>query len=284
MDAPPPEYVESLDGTPLALYRLGSGRRVVIISGALATAAASLPLAASLAEAGLQGIAYDRRGRGASGDAAAYAPEREVEDLRAILDATADATGGATGAAREGPAAVLGHSAGGALALLAAAAGVPMAHLFLSEPPLRFGRHEPPADLADRLRDLADEGRGEEAVLCFLRENVQLPEAAIAQLRAAHSFGELVALARTTSYDTRLVASVSTPTSKMLGTGVPTTVLRGASTLPLVVTATRRLAAAMPTAELVVVPESRDHRVDPQGTTREILARHPRTAQATSNS
>lgn len=70
----------------------------------------------------------------------------------------------------------------------------------------------------------------------------------------------------------------------MLGTGVPTTVLRGASTLPLVVTATRRLAAAMPTAELVVVPESRDHRVDPQGTTREILARHPRTAQATSNS
>ncbi|MGH3678973.1 MAG: alpha/beta fold hydrolase [Natronosporangium sp.] len=246
----------------------------MIVGGALATAAASLPLAAALADAGLQGIAYDRRGRGASGDAATYAPEREVEDLRAVLDATAGPAGGAV----VGPAAVFGHSAGAALALLAAAAGVPMAHLFLSEPPLRFGHQEPPADLADRLRDLADQGRDDEAVLCFLRENVQLPDPVITQLRAADSFGELVALARTTSYDTRLVAAVSTPTATMLAIRMPTTILRGAATTPLVLAATDRLAGAMPAAELVVVPESRDHRVDPGGTTRVILARHRRRA------
>lgn len=257
----PPESAESLDGTPIAFCRFGSGRPVVIVSGALSTAAASHPLATSLAEAGLQGIAYDRRGRGASGDSATYAPEREVEDLRAVVDAIGR------------PAAVLGHSAGAALALLAAAAGVPMAHLFLSEPPLRFGHDEPPVDLADRLRNLAEAAQGDAAVLCFLRENVHLPEEAIAQIQASDSFDELVGLAHTTSYDTRLVAAVSTPTPQMLTIGVPTTILRGAPTAPLIITATDRLADAIPGAELVVVPESRDHRVDTHGTTREILAR-----------
>ncbi|HEX4818116.1 MAG TPA: alpha/beta fold hydrolase [Nonomuraea sp.] len=261
MNEQPPEYAVSLDGTRIAFQRFGSGRPVVIVSGALSTAAASGPLATSLAEAGLQGIAYDRRGRGASGDTAPYAPEREIEDLRAVVDAIGS------------PVAVLGHSAGAALSLFAAAVGVPMAHLFLSEPPLRFGHDEPPADLADRLWTLAEEGRGEEAVLCFLRENVGVPEQAIGQLRASEAFGELVRLARTTSYDTRLVAAVSTPTPKMFATDVPTTILRGARTTPLIITATEHLADAIPGAELVVVPESHDHLVDPHGTTREISTR-----------
>ena len=45
----------------------------------------------------------------------------------------------------------------------------------------------------------------------------------------------------------------------MLQVEVPTTILRGEPTMPLLVSATERLAAAMPQAELVVVPESRDH-------------------------
>jgi hypothetical protein len=39
------------------------------------------------------------------------------------------------------------------------------------------------------------------------------------------------------------------------------------------VSACDRLAAAMPGVELVVVPESHDHAVDPTGTVREVLAR-----------
>ena len=73
-------------------------------------------------------------------------------------------------------------------------------------------------------------------------------------------------------YDNRLVASVSTPTAAMLGVDVPTTLLRGDPTLPLIVTAVE-LAAAMPGTELVVVPESHDHGVDPGGTVREVRAR-----------
>src|SRR5215217_2886926 len=174
---------------------------------------------------------------------------------------------------RSGVPVVLGHSSGAVLSLFAAAEGVPMTHLFLSEPPLRFGQNEPPADLADRLRVLVDKGENEEAVLLFLREEVGMPEPAIEQFRASAAFAGLVPLAQTTVYDNLLVASVSTPTAAMLGVDVPTTLIRGDPTVPLIVTAVERLAAAMPGTELVVVPESHDHGVDPTATVREVRSR-----------
>jgi pimeloyl-ACP methyl ester carboxylesterase len=260
-DRPTTLHAESADGTRIALHRFGAGRPVVFVGGAFSTAAAAAPLAAAFAGAGLQGVTYDRRARGDSGDTAPYAPEREAEDLRAVIDAIG------------GAAVVLGHSSGAVLALLAAAGGVPMTHLFLSEPPLRFGRDEPPADLATRLQDLVDRGDDEQAVLLFLREDVGLPEPAVEQFRASPTFAGQVTLARSAVYDHRLVASVSTPTAAMLGVDVPTTILRGDPTMPLLVTAAERLAAAMPGADLVVVPESHDHGVDPAGTVREVRAR-----------
>jgi len=59
----------------------------------------------------------------------------------------------------------------------------------------------------------------------------------------------------------------------MLDVRVPTTILRGEPTFPMLVAAADRLAALMPHAELVVVPESHDHGVDPFGTVREIRSR-----------
>jgi alpha-beta hydrolase superfamily lysophospholipase len=128
----PIQYAESSDGTRIAYRRFGSGRPIVFVGGATSTAEAAGPLAAAFAEAGLQGVAYDRRGRGDSGDTAPYAPQRETE---------------------------------------------------------------------------------------------------------------------------------------------ATTLLRGDPTVPLIVTAVEQLAAAMPGTELVVVPESHDHGVDPAGTVREVRAR-----------
>jgi pimeloyl-ACP methyl ester carboxylesterase len=186
-------YAESSDGTRIAYRRFGSGRPVVFVGGALSTAEAADPLAAAFAEAGLQGVTYDRRGRGDSGDTAPYTPEREAEDLRAVIDAVG------------GAAVVLGHSSGAVLSLFAAAGGVPMTHLFLSEPPLRFRQNEPPADLADGLQALVDQGENEEAVLLFLRDDVGMPERAIEQLHGSRAFGGLVPLAQTTVYDNRLV-------------------------------------------------------------------------------
>jgi pimeloyl-ACP methyl ester carboxylesterase len=255
------DYTTSADGTRIAYHQLGSGRPVVVVVGALSTAASGRPLAEAFAATGLQGVCWDRRGRGDSGDTPPYTPQREVEDLRAVIDAVG------------GDAVVLGHSAGAVLALLAAGAGVPMTHLFASEPPLRFGEDEPPADLAGRLQTLVDQGQLAEAVLTFQRENVRLSEPMIEQLQESPDFPGLVSLAQTTVYDTLLIASVSTPTPAMLGTSVPTTILHGEPAAPVLVTACNRLAAALPGADLVVVPESHDHAVDPAGTVREVLDR-----------
>ena len=138
---------------------------------------------------------------------------------------------------------------------------------------MRFGQGEPPADLSERLQALVDKGEQDEAVLLFLRENVGLPEPAIQGLRSSPEFGDLVPLAQTVVYDSQLVASVSTPTPPMLDVDVATTILRGEHTMPMLVSAVDRLRAAMPAADFTVVPESRDHGVDPVGTVREIEAR-----------
>ena len=255
------EHVVSADGTRIALERVGEGTPVVIVGGAFSTSAGGAPLAAELAALGLQGVTVDRRARGESGDTRPYAPVREAEDLAAVVDAVG------------GRAVVLGHSSGAILALLAAAEGVPVSHLFLSEPPFRFGVALPAEDLPDRLQTLVDEGRPEEAVAVFQREGIGLPDPVIEQIRQSPMFPQLVAVAQSTVYDAALSAAVSTPTEAMLGVGMPVTILRGEPTVPMLVAAAERLAAAMPSAELVVVPESHDHAVDPPATARLVRDR-----------
>jgi len=257
------ELVESADGTRIAFEPIGSGTPVLIVGGAFSTADAGRPLAAALAALGLQGVVMDRRGRGESGDTRPSAPFREAEDVTAVIEALG------------GRAAVFGHSSGAVLALFAAGEGAPASHLFLSEPPFRFGAPGPAPDLADRLRALVDEGRPAEAVVLFQREGIGLPDAVIEQLRASPMFAGLVRVAGSTAHDAALTELVATPTPAMTGVGQPVVILRGEPTVPMLVTAAERLAAAMPTADLVVVPESHDHGVDPEATARLVRARIP---------
>lgn len=255
------EHATSADGTPIAFHRTGSGTPVVVVGGAFSTSAAGAPLAAALAEEGFEAVTVDRRGRADSGDTPPYAPEREAEDLAAVI------------AAVGGRAAVLGHSSGAVLALLAAAEGAPVSHLFLSEPPFHFGVDPTAEDMPHRLQALVDAGTPEDAVSLFQREVVGLPDQVVQQIRSSPMFASLVPLAQSVVYDALLTAAVGTPTPAMTGVAVPTTILRGEPTFPMLVAATDRLAAAMPDAELVVVPESRDHGVDPAATARLIASR-----------
>jgi len=255
------EIATSADGTPIAFERVGEGPVVVIVNGALSTASDAGRLASALVDVGFRAVTWDRRSRGSSGDARGSAPEREVEDLAAVIEAAG------------GRAIVLGHSSGAVLALVAASLGVPIDALFLSEPPLRFGVDEPPDDLAERLQRLVDRGDSAEAVVTFQLENVGLPKDMVDQMRASDMFDGLLPLAQSTVYDTRLVAQVSTPTPEMLTVSQPVTVLRGEQTFRMLVTAADRLADEIDHAELVVVPESVMHRPDPAATARVIRAR-----------
>ena len=254
----------SADGTPIAYEHTGDGPVVVIVGGALSTAADAAPLARALAASGFGAVTYDRRARGSSGDARGSTPQDEAEDLAAVIAATG---------APAGEASVLGHSSGAVLALFAASTGARVRALFLSEPPFRFGIGEPADDLADRLQRLVDEGRGEDAVATFQLEGVELPRDLVEGMRAAGRLTPLAPLAQSTVYDVQLTRQVSTPTAQMLSVGVPVTILRGEQTFPLLVDAADRLAREMDTAELVVVPESVMHRPDPEATARIVRER-----------
>ena len=72
--------VRSRDGTQIAFERTGDGPPVVLVGGALSDRQAAANLATSLAPS-FSVIAFDRRGRGDSGDNPPYAVEREIEDL-----------------------------------------------------------------------------------------------------------------------------------------------------------------------------------------------------------
>jgi pimeloyl-ACP methyl ester carboxylesterase len=110
------ETVTSADGTAIAFTRAGAGPAVVLVDGAMCyrTNGPMGPLAERLTDH-FTVYTYDRRGRGESGDTRPYAVEREVEDLAALV------------AHAGGSASVYAMSSGGALALRATAAGVPLA-------------------------------------------------------------------------------------------------------------------------------------------------------------
>lgn len=255
------KHVTSADGTLIAMHEDGAGPTIVIINGALSTAHDAAEIARAFADAGLRAITYDRRARGDSGDSDIAAPEREVEDLAAIIAASGPDT------------AVIGHSSGAVLALFAAGQGVPISRLFLSEPPFRFGEDDPAPDLEDRLQAFVDDGHPEEAVVLFQREGVGLPEAFIEQFRASPAFAQIAPLGRSTVYDTMVTRRVSTPSAEMRVVRMPVTILCGVETMPILATAASRLAEVMPDAEFLQVPESVGHRMDPEATARIVAAR-----------
>lgn len=250
--------VTSADGTEISFRTTGAGPTVVIVNGALSTAADAAPLADALAKEGFRAVSWDRRARGASGDRAGSTPEDEVADLAAV----AAAVGGAD--------AVLGHSSGAVLALYAASRGVATGALFLSEPPIDFEGQGFGPDIPARLQELVDAGESEEAVAAFQRDVVGLPASMVETGRENGQLAALAPLAQSTVYDAQLTLRLRQPDAKLFTVDESVTVLRGEQTFPLLVAAADRLAQEISGAELIVVPESVMHRPDPAATARVV--------------
>lgn len=251
----------SADGTSIAFSSRGDGRTVVIVNGALSTAADAGPLADALVDAGFRAVTWDRRARGGSGDRAGSGPDDEVADLAAVIDASG------------GTDAVLGHSSGAVLALCAAAQGVPTGALFLSEPPIDFDGSGYGPDLAERLQTLVDDGQPADAVATFQLEAVGLPREMVDAGRTNGMLDALAPLGQSTVYDVRLTSRVRQPDRELFEVATPVTVLRGAQTFPFLMGSSDRLAAEVPGAVLVIVPESVMHRPDPIATARVVAER-----------
>lgn len=249
----------SADGTTLAYDRVGTGPALVFVPGVFNLRDTCAPVADELQDA-FTCFTYDRRARGDSGDTQPYAVEREVEDLRAVIDAAG------------GSAAVFGYSSGAVLALRAAAEGLPIERLFLYEPPFRFDDEEPvaPADLPQQLQQMVDEGRTDEVVTTFQLRAIGLPAEVVAGIRQAPFFPALQAMAQSVVHDAAITTSMKVPTPEMAAVGVPTLVLRGGRTWPSLVTAAERLATLLPQGRLQVLPEAVDHGLEPVATARAV--------------
>ncbi|HEU5392627.1 MAG TPA: alpha/beta hydrolase, partial [Streptosporangiaceae bacterium] len=161
-------------------------------------------------------VTYDRRGRGDSGDTEPFAPEREYEDLAAVA-----------AAAGHEPPFVFGHSSGAAIALRAAAAGLPVAGIAAYEAPfLNADTPRPAADPADHIRDLVSSGRRREAVAFWMSEVVRLPDEMLAQMDGALWVAALEPLAPTLLYDLAVTAG-GVPTSELGRITAPVLILGG---------------------------------------------------------
>ncbi|WP_242454479.1 BTAD domain-containing putative transcriptional regulator [Bailinhaonella thermotolerans] len=201
--APPPpggdqDVVAGPDGSPISVRRRGRGPRLVLVGGALTDQTDFHALAVRLSRT-FEVVTYDRRGRGASGDAPPYDVAKEIGDLGAVL--------GGEGAA------VLGLASGGVLAAEAAAAGLPITHLIMLEPPFILPGSRPPvpAGLAARLTALIEAGRAGDAVEDFLTTAALLSSETVAAMRALPRWRDLEAMAATIPHDLAVMGDFTLP-------------------------------------------------------------------------
>ncbi|ADB34832.1 alpha/beta hydrolase fold-1 [Kribbella flavida DSM 17836] len=244
------DKVTSADGTAIAYDRLGNGPAAVLVCGGSVDRMSNAPLAALLAEH-YTVYNYDRRGRGDSGDAEVYAVEREFEDLEAVF------------AAAGGSAHLYGTSSGAALALLAAASGLPVNRLALWEPPyiLEGGRPRPPANTAQIFRDFVAAGRRDAAAEYFMAEVVGLPAEFVAMAKASPWWPAQEALAHTLAYDATVMGDYSVPVDALGRVTVPTQVLTGGASWSWMVESNQAVVAGLPDGSHRTLP-GQEHTVD----------------------
>lgn len=238
------DTVKSADGTIIAYDQVGDGPPLIVSVGALCTRRTFVPpddLAARFTV-----YTYDRRGRGDSGDTQPYAPEREYEDLAAVTSACAETPS------------VFGHSSGAAIALRAAARGVPMAALVAYEAPFANDDTPPtPADPAARIFALVAEGRRGEAVEFWLRDVVHLPSEVVAGMKKMPWFKGLEPLTPTLPYDIAVTGG-GVPTAELAAITVPVLVLGGGNSPAWFRRSVAEQAAAIPAGRLQMI-DGYDH-------------------------
>ena len=242
--------VTSQDGTTIAFDRMGEGPPLILVCGGSTDRMANVPLAALLAS-NFTVLNYDRRGRGDSGDTPPYAIEREVEDIDAL---TREAGGSAF---------LYGTSSGAALALDAAAAGLPITKLALWEPPFILDEsRRPPADQVERYDEMIAEGRRGDAVEYFMSNVVGMPAEFVADARTQPWWSAQEALAHTLAYDAVVMGDYSLPAERAASVKAPALVIAGGASFPWMRETAQALADALPDGRIRVL-EGQGHNVDP---------------------
>lgn len=194
----------SADGTLIGYDRVRNDQpALVLVGGGLDDGTENRPLGEYLTDS-FSVVNYRRRGRGDSDDGRPYAVEREIEDLAAVIDAVG------------GRAHLFGASTGGALALEAAAAGLPVDRIAVHEVPYQVDEAMVSAWQAYRLEldAVLDAGDCDEALRLFMRLAGSSAQD-IAGAEAAPVWPALRALAPTLRYDAACLGDGPPPAQRL---------------------------------------------------------------------
>jgi pimeloyl-ACP methyl ester carboxylesterase len=236
------ESTTSADGSPIAYWRSGQGRPLVVVHGTTADHTRWRPVL-PLLEAHATVYAMDRRGRGGSGDTQGYALALEFADVAAVVDAAAADSGE--------PVDLLGHSYGGVCALEAIRLTSGVRRLVLYEPPIV---NDPtPPGLAERLHELLADGRREEILETFFREVVRMGDDELQALRSLPSWPARVAAAHTLPRELRIGDGYTFDPAPFAAVTVPTLLLAGSDSPPFLHECTRAVAEALPDSRVVTL-------------------------------
>ncbi len=252
-------HVRSDDGTSISYDRIGGdGPVLVLIGGGLDGGTENQPLGDHVADT-FDVVNYQRRGRGDSEDVQPYAVEREIEDLAALIDAVG------------GRAHLFGASSGGALALEAAAAGLPVDRVAVHEVPYQTDDTMISAWHAYRLEldsalDADDRGQ---ALKLFMRL-AGSSEHDIAGAEASPVWPSLLELAPTLRYDAACLGEGPPPVERLAQVRQPVLLTTGVTIDPHLAglpvdffgTAADAAAAALPDARRATL-EVEGHVADP---------------------
>ena len=196
----------------------------------------------------------DRRGFGASGDAAGYDPEREFEDVAAVVEAVAGHAGE--------PVALFGHSYGAGCAMGAAALTGAVPRLVLYEPGLGISY---PSGSIEEIEAAVAAGDLDTAALLVLEGIVGLTEEEAAALRSGPRWPGLLACTPTVPRECRAEDGWDYRPGRLDGITAPTLLLAGSETPADLKAATDRAAAAIGGVRVQVLEGHAHlaHRTDP---------------------
>jgi pimeloyl-ACP methyl ester carboxylesterase len=245
-------HVESADGTPIAISRLGVGPGLVVLHGTLRAAKHYAGLAAALAGT-VTVYVVDRRGRGASGPQGDhYGIDAECADLAAVL-------------AHTGARTVFGHSFGGLVGLEGALRGLPIDRLAVYEPAVSIDGGITD-DWIPELEHATADGRVAEAVSALLTgldlagPLTQAPPRLRTVLARAGLRGELLAdataLLATVAAEVRVAAALDSSGARYAGVRADTLLMSGERGPAYLREARDVLHAAIPASQVVTVPKA----------------------------